>query len=81
MGNFDENDVTIEHAKLADRSGYLRLTHRPSGLFVDVQLTSQPVLKAKQELMAALRRKVLAWLAQGDESGAKGVAVPTAGRA
>ncbi len=64
MRDFDESDVTIEHAKLADRSGYLRLTHRPSGLFVNANLTTQPVLKTKRELMAALRQRVLAWLAR-----------------
>jgi hypothetical protein len=81
MGDFDENDVTIEHVKLADRSGYLRLTHRPSGLFVDADLKTQPVLKTKQELMAALRQRVSAWLAQCDASEAERPAMPAGGRA
>lgn len=80
MTDFDENDVTIEHAKLADRGGYLRLTHRPSGLFVDAELKSQPVLKTKQELMGMLRRRVLAWQAQDDASEAESPAVPAGGR-
>jgi len=50
MKNFDENDVSIEHAKLIDGSGYLRLTHRPSGLFVEARSTSTPILKIKQRL-------------------------------
>jgi hypothetical protein len=80
MTEFDENDVTIEHAKLVDRSGYLRLTHRPSGLFVDAELKSQPVLKTMQELMGLLRRRVLAWQAQDDASEAERPAVPAGGR-
>jgi hypothetical protein len=60
MSEFNENDITLEHERLADRSGYLRLIHRPSGLFVAARLTSQPVLKVKEELMEALRKKVLA---------------------
>jgi hypothetical protein len=59
MHKFDENDVTIQHERLADRSGFLRLIHRPSGLFVEAHLTSQPVLKVKRGLMDALIRKVL----------------------
>jgi hypothetical protein len=80
MTDFDENDVTIEHAKLVDRSGYLRLTHRPSGLFVDAELKSEPVLKTKQELMGMLRRRVLAWQSQDDASEAERPAVPAGGR-
>ncbi len=68
MTDFDENDVTIEHARLADRCGYLRLTHRPSGLFVDAELKSQPVVRTAQELMNTLREKALAWPAQADGS-------------
>jgi hypothetical protein len=60
MSDFNENDVSLQHERLADRSGYLRLTHLPSGLFVDAYLTSQPVLRVKIELMEALRQKVLA---------------------
>ena len=60
MSEFNENDITLQHERLAGRSGYLRLIHRPSGLFVDAHLTSQPVLKVKAELMDALRQKVLA---------------------
>jgi hypothetical protein len=60
MIEFDENDISLQHERLADRSGYLRLTHLPSGLFVDAHLTSQPVLRVKNELMEALRQKVLA---------------------
>src|SRR5437879_3812639 len=44
MSRFDQNDVIIEHAKLVGGGGYLRLTHRPSGLFVDADLKSQPVI-------------------------------------
>jgi hypothetical protein len=50
----------LQHVRLADRSGYLRLIHRPSGLIVDAHLTSQPVLKVKHELMETLRQEVLA---------------------
>lgn len=75
MGHFDEADVTIEHFRRVDRSGSLRLTHRPSGLCVDADLKSQPVLKTKQELMATLRPKVLEWLAQSDATGAKSGAI------
>ncbi len=60
MSEFNEHDILLQHERLADRSGYLRLIHRPSGLFVDAHLTSQPVLKVKHELMEALRQKVLA---------------------
>jgi protein subunit release factor A len=80
MSEFDEDDVVIEHARLADRSGYLRLTHRPSGLFVDAQLKSQPVLRTKQELMAVLRQRVLARLAQRDASEVGRPASPAGGR-
>jgi hypothetical protein len=62
MSDFDEGDVTIEHAKLADRSGYLRLIHRPSGLSVEAHLKSQPVLRTAQELMTLLRQRLLARL-------------------
>ena len=60
MSEFSENDISLKHERLADRSGYLRLTHLPTGLFVDAHLTSEPVLKVKNELMEALRQKVLA---------------------
>lgn len=80
MSDFDEDDVTIEHARLADRSGYLRLTHRPSGLSVDTHLKSQPVLRTKQELMATLRQRVLARLAQCDASEAASPALAAGGR-
>ncbi len=59
MKNFDENDVSIEHAKLIDGGGYLRLIHRPSGLFVEARSTSTPVLRIKKTLMNELRDKVL----------------------
>jgi len=69
MKNFDENDVSIEHAKLIDGSGYLRLTHRPSGLFVEARSTSTPVLKIKKTLMDELRGKVLgAGVSRADEA-------------
>jgi hypothetical protein len=75
MSGFDERDITIEHAKLADRSGYLRLTHRPSGISVDGYLRSEPVLKIKNELLDTLRRMVLVWLEtrDRDETGNGGV--------
>lgn len=69
MKNFDENDVSIEHAKLIDGSGYLRLTHRPSGLFVEARSTSTPILKIKKTLMDELRGKVLgAGVSRADEA-------------
>jgi hypothetical protein len=80
MGHFDEADVTIEHARRVDRSGYLRITHRPSGLFVDAELRAQPVLKTKEELMAALRQKVLSWLAQNDTVETERPALPAGQR-
>ena len=60
MTEFNETDVTIEHAKLADGRGYIRLTHRPTGLAVDAHATSLPVLRVKQQLMNRLREKVSA---------------------
>ena len=71
MKNFDENDVSIEHAKLIDGGGYLRLTHRPSGLFVEARSTSTPILKIKKTLMDELRDKVLgagAGVSRADEA-------------
>ncbi len=69
MKNFDENDVSIEHAKLIDGSGYLRLTHRPSGLSVEARSTSTPILKIKKTLMDELRGKVLgADVSRADEA-------------
>jgi hypothetical protein len=62
MSEFDENDVTIDHARLTGGGGYLRLTHRPSGLFVDADLNSEPVIKTKNVLMNDLREKVLDWM-------------------
>jgi hypothetical protein len=76
MGHFDEADVTVVHEWRADRSGYLRITHRPIGLFVDAELRAQPVLKTKEELMAALRPKVLSWLAQKDSAEMEKPALP-----
>jgi hypothetical protein len=70
MNEFDENDVTIEHAKLVGGGGYLRLTHRPSGLFVDADLKSEPVIKTKNALMSDLRERVLAWM---EDCSGKGV--------
>ena len=60
MGEFNEKDVALQHERLADHSGYLRLIHRPSGLFVEAHLTSRPVLRIKHDLMCELREKVLA---------------------
>ena len=71
MKNFDEDDVSIEHAKLIGGGGYLRLTHRPSGLFVEARSTSTPVLKIKKTLMDELRDKVLgagAGVSRADEA-------------
>ncbi len=62
MSGFDENDVTIYHARLIGGRGYLRLTHRPSALFVDADLNSEPVLKTRDALMHDLRDKVLEWM-------------------
>jgi hypothetical protein len=67
MTEFDENDVTIEHVKLARGVGSLRLTHRPTGLFVDAHLNSEPVIPKKHALMHDLREKFLAL--RGDERG------------
>lgn len=80
MSDFHEDDVTIEHTKLADRSGYLRLTHRPSGLVVDAHLKSQPVLRTRQELMTLLRQRVLARIAKDGESDTARPALPAGGR-
>jgi hypothetical protein len=60
MTEFNETDVTIEHLKLADGRGYLRFTHRPTGLAVDAHATSLPVIRVKQELMNRFREKVSA---------------------
>ncbi len=69
MKNFDEDDVSIEHAKLIDGGGYLRLTHRPSGLSVEARSTSTPILKIKKTLMDELRGKVLgAGVGRADEA-------------
>jgi hypothetical protein len=59
MSEFDENDVTIEHTRLVGGCGYLRLTHRPSGLFVDADLKSGAVIRTKNALMNDLRERVL----------------------
>jgi hypothetical protein len=72
MSEFNENDIALQHDRLADRSGYLRLIHRPSGLFVEAHLTSQPVLKVKHELMDALRQKVLAQEPENETGGGQG---------
>jgi hypothetical protein len=61
MKRFNEEDVTIEHAKLVRGGGYLRLTHRPSGLFVDADLKSESVIGKKNAMMKDLEERVLAW--------------------
>jgi hypothetical protein len=77
MNQFDEDDVIIDHARLAGGGGYLRLTHRPSGLFVDADLNSEPVIRTKNALMNNLRQKVLDWMkdcreSRADVSGSRG---------
>jgi hypothetical protein len=62
MKEFDENDVAMEHAKLVGGGGYLRLTHRPSGLSVDADLRSGPVISTMNALMSDLKQRVLAQL-------------------
>jgi hypothetical protein len=91
MSHFDEDDVTIDHARLAG-GGYLRLTHRPSGLFVDADLNAEPIVRTKNALMNNLREKVLDWTkdcresradvsgSRGDLPGERGFETPPCGR-
>jgi hypothetical protein len=67
MTDFDENDVTLVHERLGGGRGYLRLTHRPTGLFVDAELKSEPVIQTMNLLMNNLKGKVLAL--RGTEQG------------
>jgi hypothetical protein len=69
MGEFNENDVTIDHFTLDDGRGYLRLTHRPSGLFVDARAGSVPIIKIKNSLLEELKEKVLSKAEKGEEKG------------
>lgn len=69
MKTFSAADVTITHQKLSDGRGHLRLTHRPSGLSVDGDVTIEPVMRVAVGLMNQLRQKVLhcQGLRQSDE--------------
>ncbi len=66
MTEFHERDTTIQHLRLADGRGYLRLTHRPSGLFVDSYLSEEAVTHVASRLMKELKEKVQAM--PGDNS-------------
>jgi hypothetical protein len=53
-----EHDVTILHQKLADGRGFLRLTHRPSQLYVESFLETQSVVDLSRGLMKKLKELV-----------------------
>ena len=58
MAGFQEKDVSVEHRKLVDGRGYLRVTHRPSGESVDGYTSSEPMLRTLNRLMEELAAKV-----------------------
>ena len=58
MAKFHENDVTVEHLRLRDGRGHLKVTHRPSGQSVDGYTCSEPMLTTLNRLMEELEAKV-----------------------
>lgn len=58
MAEFNDNEVAVEHLRLRDGRGYLKVTHRPSGQSVDGHTCSEPMLTTLGRLMEELRAKV-----------------------
>ncbi len=59
MKSFKTEDLQFQHLKFGRVRGALRLTHLPTGLFVESSLHSEPIVQVQKTLTDHLRSKVL----------------------